>query len=206
MANRQPHDPAEVLAYLFAHTERPYPVTWLLKVLYLADLEAREWLGRPITSLSYTFHHHGPFDANIYSALDGLELAGVVESQERSGITATGEYWEGRYYAAAGKRQGGCLLDPAETAVIDSLIHRFSGSTASAIKRLSYDTQPMRVAQSKGRGTSIDMTTEDRRASREHAGLDVDSVLQAESEVARGETFPLAEVERELRDRAERNG
>jgi len=52
--------------------------TVLAKLAYLADLLARQHLGRPITGMEYTYDNHGPFDRlRFYAARDELEGNGL---------------------------------------------------------------------------------------------------------------------------------
>lgn len=67
---------AQVLRYLLqvapgiGHTK-------LAKFAYLADLEARRYLGSPISEFRYAFEQHGPFDSSgFFGALGELKTQG----------------------------------------------------------------------------------------------------------------------------------
>lgn len=58
--------------------------TQIVKFLYLADVESRRYLGRPISDLDYIWYEHGPFDSEILAQLDQLFLAGLITAEKVS--------------------------------------------------------------------------------------------------------------------------
>ena len=69
---------AQVLRYLL-EVAPGVGHTLLAKFAYLADLLARQYLGRPITTMEYKFDSHGPFDAvRFYKARDELVEGGLI--------------------------------------------------------------------------------------------------------------------------------
>ena len=66
------------------HLTIPRGRTQIVKYLYLADYEARRYLGRPITELSYRWDRHGPFDPAILQYLK--ELCDEDEVSEEKGV------------------------------------------------------------------------------------------------------------------------
>src|SRR5262245_28563618 len=56
--------------------------TQIVKFLYLADVESRRYLGRPISNLNYIWYDYGPFDKEILSQLDQLCDHGFVKGEK----------------------------------------------------------------------------------------------------------------------------
>jgi hypothetical protein len=56
--------------------------TQIVKFLYLADLESRSHLGRPISDLDYIWYDFGPFDSEILSQLDQLCWQGLITEEK----------------------------------------------------------------------------------------------------------------------------
>lgn len=52
----------------------------LLKCAYLADVEARTYLGRPISTLRYRRYVHGPFDVASFAAIREVIVGGLATS------------------------------------------------------------------------------------------------------------------------------
>jgi hypothetical protein len=73
--------------------------TQLFKFLYLADLEARRHLGRPLTDLDYIWYDYGPFDSAIYAQLDSLMADGSLTEE----LVEYPNGWRARRYSAGEK-------------------------------------------------------------------------------------------------------
>src|SRR5688500_5837287 len=56
--------------------------TQIVKFLYLADLESRRHLGRPLSDLRYIWYHYGPFAQEIYEHLDVLCERNVITVEQ----------------------------------------------------------------------------------------------------------------------------
>src|SRR5205809_7131849 len=52
--------------------------TRLMKLLYLADYEARRFLGHPISGAKYIWHFFGPYDPRLHTWIDRLRNAAVL--------------------------------------------------------------------------------------------------------------------------------
>jgi len=70
---------AEVLRYLLEQAPG-VGHTLLAKFAYLADLLARQHLGRPISGMQYIYDNRGPFDAVAFKLAPG-EISELVETQ-----------------------------------------------------------------------------------------------------------------------------
>ena len=73
---------AQVLRYLLQVAPGIGPHR-LAQFAYLADVEARRYLGRPISVLEYVFTPRGPFDASGFAgAMKELEALGLVRENQ----------------------------------------------------------------------------------------------------------------------------
>jgi hypothetical protein len=82
---RPPTDRTEVLVRYFVEWfSGEIGRTQIVKYLYLADLEARRYLGRPVSSLRWKKHNFGPFDARVLQAVEQLEKEGAIQAQQVS--------------------------------------------------------------------------------------------------------------------------
>src|SRR2546430_11848217 len=64
--------------------------TRLMKLLYLADYEARRYLGRPISKIKYIWHYFGPYEPELTTWVNRLKEHGVV--MEETVVYPTGKY------------------------------------------------------------------------------------------------------------------
>ena len=73
---------AQVLRYLLQVAPGVGPHR-LAQYVYLADLEARRYLGRPLSELEYVFTPRGPFDSSGFAAaMKELEALGLVRENQ----------------------------------------------------------------------------------------------------------------------------
>lgn len=54
----------------------------LIKMAFLADLLAREYLGHALTEFNYYYHHYGPYDSAIEDVVGELVTSGYAETRE----------------------------------------------------------------------------------------------------------------------------
>lgn len=173
-------------------------ITKIIKLTYLADLEARRCLGRPITHFEYVFDKHGPFDRRLYSCIRELVDAGLVTQQDV------------RHFAIVEHR----ILDtgqpvqlsfsPAEEEVLRYLLEQYSSAPlGDLLSEVVYESRPMQRV--KVRGERLPMDDENDRTRRQ-TGLDLAELLLAEQEATRGEFKELDEYFGELRASIAREG
>src|SRR6187399_3323159 len=67
-----------VLRFLISHLSGRVGRAQLLKLVYLADIEARRYLGRPLTSLRYSWQPGGPSDKAFDRHLEVLRADGSI--------------------------------------------------------------------------------------------------------------------------------
>lgn len=181
---------AQVLKYL---VERVGPVgaTKHLKLVYLADLMAREYLGQPVSELDYIWYDQGPFDSAFYHAREDLESAGL-------GAEDPTIYPDGKTERTF--HDGGDQIEydfsDAEAHILDAVADRFGSWKLNALLRVVYETAPMEQANE---GEPLPMEVVDHKGARE-AGLDLKQLLEARRAAEEGDFQTLEEFSSELRD------
>lgn len=167
---------AEVLKY-FSEKAQGLGVTHLQKLAYLADLEARKLLGRPISEFEYIWHHHGPFDKALYHARDELAAKGFVERDERYTIYGSVE----KRTFDTGK-SAEYSFSPAEREILDYVARTYVPAGLSDVLAHVYQTEPMKQAV-RGRRVPVEVLDNRDRAA---IGFDLEEVLAAERDLDNG--------------------
>ena len=175
---------AQVLKF-FAQAFDGIGSTQLLKLAYMADLEARKYLGRPITTFNYTFHNHGPFDRAFYDAVEELCSGGLVRQEEES--------WLG--YATRPVYDTGqpVLFDfsAGDAEILEWVLAKYrSTPLKELLEDIVYETEPMKQAE---KGQRVPMEVVDLQKSKE-LGLDFNAILEAEQQAMNGDAQPIREV------------
>lgn len=168
--------------------------TLLAKFAYLADLLARQHLGRPITGMEYVFDNHGPFDSlRFYSARDELERGGFI----KRATADMGGYLGYPMYPTQQVLE--YTLSEAERQILTWVGKTYGSWTARDLcDRVVYQTRPMKSGKP---GRRLRMEDFSRTDSLE---FDLDKVLLGEREAAQGRVRPLASVLNGLRTRHHR--
>jgi len=169
--------------------------TQLLKLVYLADLNARSLLGRPISGLNYHYGKHGPFDKRFYQAVEELEERGCIARKTR--------WWPGKEkkeIADTGVDNEGLArfsdrLSPGEKHVLDYVLQRFGRMDLPDLLAHVYDTKPMKAAS---KGHPLHMEVVDGEA-RDEIGFDIEEVLAAKRRAEEGKTRKASEFFASLR-------
>lgn len=73
----------KLIKYFVSETKGYITKTQLVKFIYLADLYAVKWTGKPLTDLDWCYYYYGPWNEAIDKALD--EMNGVDIIQEDQG-------------------------------------------------------------------------------------------------------------------------
>jgi hypothetical protein len=166
--------------------------TQIVKLLYLADLEARRCLGHPLTPLNYIWYDHGPFDTDIYVQLDRLCGLGFLheETYQRSdGKTCY-------RYSTTDAPPPGEPLKAAELALVNYVAARHGKKRLKALLDEVYQTPPMEQARKVGhRGVTLNMDLVN-NASR-IPGAELERVLRSIDQVERGQGRSLQEIRAE---------
>ena len=165
----------------------------LAKFAYLADLEARRYLGKPITGFRYVYDQHGPFDAKpFYAALDELTDQGFVTTSQ----VPCGPYvgYEIRPTARVVEYD----FDLAESEVLSFVARTYLTTDARELcEDVVYQTPPMQEAKP---GKPLPMERMNRKIGDGHA-FDLHRMLAGEASAEAGRTRPLGDALDELRDR-----
>ncbi len=183
---------AQVLRYLLevapgiGHTK-------LAKYAYLADLEARKYLGRPISSFRYFFDRHGPFDARgFFVAKDELvDGCYITESQ-----VPLGPYVGFEMYPT--ERSVEYDFDLPDVQLLKYIADTYLSKNARDLcDEVVYKTEPMLHAR---QGSALPMSLVNRRPGSRHE-FNLERMLAGEASTQAGRVRPVADVLNELRAR-----
>lgn len=174
---------AQVLKYFAQQYGAPpsragIPRKRLVKMAYLSDLLAREYLGRAITEFSYYRYKHGPYDRAIVSTIDELVKAGLAEDRQ---------VWDGDYRKKLLLDTGVALAFDFSAGEMEIL--RYVANTylrmpmEELLEDVVYPSSPMR--QTSRMEEVLPMDSVNNRGARE-VGFDLEAVLRAEQEIDAG--------------------
>jgi len=119
--------------------------TRLMKLLYLADYEARRFIGRPISSAKYVWHFFGPWDPRLTTWINRLKGAAVVEETPVA-------YPSGKkgFLYTPGAKQPPQSFKPVEVEILSYVCRQYSRvELVELLDDVVYQTEPMVHAQKK---------------------------------------------------------
>ncbi len=185
---------AQVLRYLL-DADPGVGRTKLAKYAYLADLEARKYLGQPISRFRYIFDRHGPFDSKaFFAATKELQQAGLATESE----VVVGAYVEHRLEPT--NRAVEYDFSLAEAKVLAYVAETYLSTNARELcEDVVYKTKPMQQAKP-GRLIPLNQMN---RAPGDSLEFDLDRMLEGENQAEAGNGRPLRDVVDELRNRAQ---
>jgi len=161
--------------------------TQIVKFLYLADVESRRYLGRPISDLDYIWYDYGPFNKEILSQLDQLCDQGVI----------TGE--KVLYPGGAGYRYNPATpvqfkFSREELAILDFTAAIYGSTPLQALlEEIVYQSQPMLDAKNReARGGRLRMELVDNE--KRMPGMELERITDAIKDLDSGRGRPLREV------------
>lgn len=191
----------QMLAFFVQNCNGRVGRTQLIKFLYLADYEARRFLGRPISSVVYEWYHYGPYDHQFQSRLSTLRNSGVILEEPvayPNGLRG--------YIYVSGETQFDLNFDPDEVAVLEHVCKTYSRiNLQSLLDDIVYETEPMRNAQQRdARNQPLEMNLVD-SSRRFDLGVPYDVLMRRKAAARRGEVVDHAEAMTRLRE-ARRNG
>lgn len=153
--------------------------TRLVKFIYLADYEARRWLGRPISSLMYFFEHYGPYDKGFPEHID--HVRGLIEEEPRRWVDYTGYvyHFKGPHRPHA--------FDREETIILNHIVTKYAHlPLPELLDEVVYQTEPMREAKaSERRYAELNMDSVN-GAARRKFGADLKDLLLAKDQLDAG--------------------
>lgn len=192
----------QMLVYFVSRCDGQLGRTQLMKFMYLSDYEARRYLGHPLSSIEYVWHHYGPWDSTLQKRIDGLIAAGILRQDEV-------QYPNGNcgfLYRWA----GGPLVftfDPIELQVLAFVCSTYGRMPlASLLSDVVYQTEPMLMLENTGtKGQLLDMSMVD-DAKRHELGVPYDELVHRSEHARAGHVLDHAtameQVRRALADAA----
>jgi uncharacterized protein YwgA len=173
---------AQVLKF-FAQRCKGVGTTQLQKFAYLADVEARRLLGRPVTDFDYFWHHYGPFDSSLYGAIDELVGAGHARQGEIDYGMAVKKTVTDSGHPAVFE------FSPAELEILEYVASTYSQTPLNdLLYEVVYETEPMKAVKTKGERLPMEIVDNTQRNS---IGFDLEEVIAAEC-AAKAGNFVLA--------------
>jgi len=166
--------------------------TQIVKLLYMADHEARRHLGAPLTDLRYRWDKFGPLDPEILRQLERLEQEGFLR--------ATRYEFQGNpaYSYTVSETAMPYTFNKVEAAILDVIVDRLGHlPLANLLEDVVYQTRPMQDATRRGQRLRMELVDNEERAQ----GMELETVVRAVEQLDRGEGRPLDEVMAELRRR-----
>src|SRR5205809_876267 len=119
--------------------------TRLMKLLYLADYEARRFLGGPISGAKYIWHFFGPYDPKLPRWINRLKDCGVV-------VEAPVTYPSGKqgFLYTPGPTSTLESFSPVEVEVLSYVCRQYARvELRELLEDVVYQTEPMLLAQKK---------------------------------------------------------
>jgi hypothetical protein len=124
----------------------------LVRLVYLTDLYARQFLGKPITDLEYIYHDNGPFDSRILIRLSSLVESGAIK-ESRGRLPGTFHY-------ASQTKSSPSGLSERQIAIVEYVIDEFGSLPARNLVRVVNETSPVEKARwsgAKGKPLAMDL-------------------------------------------------
>jgi hypothetical protein len=168
--------------------------TILVKLIYLADHEARRYTGAPLSTFTWTREPQGPFDPAFYAAKDSLVAKGLI--LEIPGLTPFGNKW---YQYQDAQRFVEYDFSPPERRILEYIVTTYGNRTREEILADVYHTPPMQAVESQPRHTPVPMEMADNVKKKEFGGVDLAELIAAQERFRRGVGVPGDEVIQFLR-------
>jgi hypothetical protein len=163
--------------------------TQIVKFLYLADVESRRYLGRPISDLDYIWYDHGPFDSEILSQLDQLCDLGLIAGEK---VCYPGRKAGYRYNATKTPVQFD--FSKEERAILDYVAATYCSTPLQVLlEDVVYQTKPMLDAkerEAEGGRLRMELVDNEYRI----PGMELERITGAIEDLDNGRGKPLREV------------
>jgi uncharacterized protein YwgA len=163
--------------------------TRLVKFLYMADHEARRFLGRPFTDLDYRFGYYGPFDPEIMRQVEQMVQEGKLGEEvfRRDGY---------KYYRySPTKQQVPCCFKKEEKFILEHIIEAYADlKLDDLLEDVVYQTRPMLEVKSRGDRLRMELVDGEKRI----PGMELERVTEAVEELASGGGRFLEDIMPEL--------
>ena len=183
---------AQVLKFLIQRKEDGIGHIRLSKMAYMADLEARKYIGHPITEFAYIYDKFGPFDAKgFYPALSELENKKLSYEEVKP-------LAHDKIMRLVHDVSGGAVrfeLPIAERRILRWVFESYvETDTRELLEDIVYETPPMEEAI-KDNPLNMDMVN---NVEKSRLGVHLEDALRAEQEIAEGRYRPIEEFFDEL--------
>lgn len=179
----------EIIAFFVNQCSGALGRTQLMKFVYLADYEARRFLGRPLSNVTYIWHNYGPWDQELYARLARLQGLQVIRESRVSYPSGR----EGFLYERGGVTPSWSFT-PAEVEILSYVCREYSSvPLQQLLEEIVYETEPMRFAQeheARGRALNMDMVNGTGSAA---LGLPFEELLARRAEARAGRTISHAD-------------
>lgn len=161
--------------------------TKLLKFAYLADCEARRYLGRPISEFGYIRYDQGPFDQAFYKAVEELESAKLIDV---SRVTFPNGY-EG-YCHRPTQEAVEYHFSPGESAVLDFVATTYWNVPARDLcDDVVYETEPMKSGVEMNKALPMGVLDKPKD---DLFGFNLERLLASEESARSGKHRPVTEA------------
>lgn len=173
-----------------AHGRRGVPRKRLVKLAYMADVLARQYLGHPLSSFVYLKDHFGPNVRELPDVVLELENADLAEqTTERDGGRRTIRLRDtGRPIAFGFSLGENEILSYVTANYLEMDLEEF-------ITDVVKTTDPFQAASLHGERLPMERVNDEKRR---EVGFDLEKILRAEREVAEGHYSTLADFADEL--------
>lgn len=187
-----------LLVKYFAQLYRGIPRKNLMKLIYEADVLAREYLGHPISTFNYVRYKYGPYAFTIEDVVTELVEAGHVEEKREPWF---GFRSEGAYRRLLDQHKPIAFgFDLGESAILDYVVTNYLNMPIKEfIDDVIYQTAPMKSDVPKGKPLPMELAD---NAGTRKVGFRLHEVLEAEEAGRRGEFIALGDFVNELRSQA----
>jgi len=118
----------------------------LLKIPYLIQIESIKYTGSPfMTSITFMRDNNGPISIDIYNSINKLFKDGYIKIEN----TKTKGYKYERTCHSLAKKVPKLDFSPSETIFLDSILSDILPLSQIKLKKVAYDTEPMKEITSK---------------------------------------------------------
>ena len=185
---------AQLLKF-FAQQYPGIPRKRLVKLAYMADLIARQYLGHPVSSFAYRADHYGPYPPTITDAIAELEAEGLAWTQD-SEPTDDGPGWK-KLFDSGRRIEFDFTME--ENEVLGYVVKNYLRmSMDELLEDVVYVTAPYRAATVFREQLPMDVVDNE---GRRLAGFELGKVLRAERQAEAGDFLSAREYFDGLRNR-----
>ena len=192
----------QIVKYLVSRLPGRLGKTKIVKLLYLADLESRRLMGKPISEMRYRWYNHGPWDERVDVCLKALTEAKSIEVE----IYPMHGWYGSLYHNLGGNIDSG--LSQAEKRILDYLIQEYGQKKLKELlEEIVYETTPMKdVRERKAFNEFLRMELVDNELRAAFGDVDFEDLVAGENDILEGRSTPLSEVLSELEHRNSSEG